>query len=317
MRYYDITLTKPGSSTPFRQWSSQYQGRFDPAALNVMFDMPVLPYATPGGGQSLTIEGMSLQDLAQAQQFAGMNLTLRAGMQAGLPLANPKQAGTIIAGQVFQSFGNWVGTEMTLDLVLYPSIYTPNNPGNFVLNWRKGQPLGDALKQMLSIVYPNTKIDVSISADLVNNYDNPHVVHTLEDIAYFVGNFTEETFHNRVDISFQAGRITIRDKTYKPAPIQLAFTDFVGQPTWIEANIMQVTTVMRADIEIGSIIQMPQGMQNAPGIVGTSAASMPSSLKYQSTFQNSFQVVELRQIGNFRAPDGAAWVTIFNCVQNP
>jgi hypothetical protein len=90
----------------------------------------------------------------------------------------------------------------------------------------------------------------------------------------------------------------------------------IGQPTWIEPKLIQMKTVMRADLQIGSIITMPQGVQNAPGFVQTTNNSLPSSIKYQSAFQNNFQVREVRHIGNFRSSDAADWCTIFNCLAN-
>ncbi|MEB2545195.1 hypothetical protein [Burkholderia cenocepacia] len=76
---------------------------------------------------------------------------------------------------------------------------------------------------------------------------------------------------------------------------------------------MQVKLVMRADIQLGTELLMPRGLQNTPGIVLTSSASMPSNQKYKSAFQGKFVVNDLRHIGNFRALDGASWVTVANC----
>ena len=315
MRYYDLTLTPIGSTTPLRTFTSYPNGVYDPGALNIEFDMPVLPYGTPGGGQTLSIHGISLQDLTQAQQFAGMNITLKAGMKAGLPLVTPSQLGTIIAGNVFQSFGNWEGTDMTLDFVLNPAIYTSSNPGNFMLIWPKGERLQDALLHCLQVPYPDMDISINISPDLVNNYDINHPCTTLEQLAQFIGDMTEQQFNgNRVEITIQAGKIIAYDATYAPNPVQLVFTDFVGQPTWIEPAVIQVKTVMRADLQVGSRITMPKGFQNLPGFVSTTAASTPSSLKYKSTFDTNFIVSELRQLGNFRSNDASDWVTIFNCI---
>lgn len=317
MRYYDLSLTPAGSTTPIRQWQSHPNGVRDPGALNIMFDMPVLPYGTPAGGQSITVEGISLQDLSQAQQFAGMTLSLKAGMKApGLPLINPNQAGTILTGLVFQSFGNWEGTEMTLDFVLYPSIYTPDTPGNLTLIWPQGERLSDALLHCLQVAYPNLPITINISPDLVQDHDEHHASTTLEDLAMFVGDYTEKQFNNRVEISIQRGGVVVYDPTYQPSAIQLNFTDFVGQPTWIEPNTIQIKTVMRADIGLGDIIKMPEGLQNAPGIITTTGAALPSSIKYKSTFQNDFTVIEARQIGNFRSSNSGDWCTVFNCVTN-
>lgn len=44
----------------------------------------------------------------------------------------------------------------------------------------------------------------------------------------------------------------------KQNPIQIEFTDLVGQPTWIAFGVMSVVCVMRADIQTGDHILMPQ-----------------------------------------------------------
>jgi hypothetical protein len=158
---------------------------------------------------------------------------------------------------------------------------------------------------------------MNISDSLVNSSDQPHICGTLEELAEHIEQWTSDQFQNPAHITIQAGKIVVYDNTYKPGPVQLAFTDFIGQPTWIDNFTMQVKTVLRADLEVGSVIRMPQGLQNVPGFIRTSAPPNPASIKYQSIFQNSFQVSELRQIGNFRSSDAGDWCTIFNCVANP
>lgn len=319
MRYYDISITPQGGSTPSFAWGSHPGGTYDPGALNIDFDMPVLPYGTPSGGQTITIEGVSLEAISQAQKFAGANLVMRGGMQAGLPLANPKQAGVLVSGQIFQSFGNWEGTEMTLDLVILPSIYTMDNKGPFVFNWPAGQQLSDALKACLAVAYPSMPISINIGSNLVLDRDvHSGPFSTLDGLAQHIVTITDAYFSGQiVSITIQAGKLVVYDRTYQPGPIQIDFTDLIGQPTWIEPNVMQMKTVMRADLQIGSMISMPKGFQNVPGFVSTSAYSLPSSLKYQSSFQNNFQVIELRHIGNFRSSDAGNWATVFNCVMSP
>jgi hypothetical protein len=317
MRYYDLSITPKGSTTPIKQWQSHPNGIRDPGALNILFDMPVLSYSSPSGGQTLTVEGISLQDISQAQQFAGMTLTLKAGMKGpDYPLINPSQAGTIISGYIFQSFGNWIGNDMTVDFVLYPSIYTNDNPGNLTLIWPKGERLSDALTHCLQVAYPNMPISMNISPNLVNDHDQHHASTTLENLASFVGDITDQLFHDRVYITIQRGQIFVFDDTYVPAAVQLNFTDFVGQPTWIQPNIIQIKTVLRADLQIGDIVRMPEGLQNAPGVITTTGASLPSSIKYKSTFQNTFTIFEARQIGDFRSSDSGNWCSVFNCVTN-
>lgn len=314
MRYYDLSIAVEGSTTPFRRWTSHPNGTFDPGALDIELDMPLLAYATPVGGQTVSIHGVPLDDLSQAQQFTGMTLTLYGGMQAGLPLANPSQSGLLIKGYILQSYGNWEGTDMTLDLVVYPSKYTVNDAGNFVLNWKAHQPLDQALRASLSIAYPGMPIDINIGSNLANNFDEIGIYATLEDFSRIIGDITQNDFKQRVEIAMWGGKIFIYDSTHKPTAIQIEFTDLIGQPTWIEPNTMQIKTVMRADLQIGAKITMPKGFQNLPGFVNTTQASLPSSMKYQSAFQNDFQIVELRHIGHYRSHDSADWCTVFNCV---
>jgi hypothetical protein len=317
VRYYDIKVFQQGSTSPYRQWTSYPGGQPDPGALNVAFDMPVLPYATPSGMQTVTIEGISLADLTQAHDFAGMNLTLSAGMGGGLPLEKPMQKGVIAQGLIFQSFGNWVGTDMTLDFVLLPSIFTHKNPGNFTLDWKKGQPLADALQATLSRVYANKlTVSINISSSLVNAYHTSHAAYTLDGLAAYVANATQKSPTGPVNITIQRGTVLVFDGTYKPAPILIDFNDLIGQPTWIDVNQMQIKTVMRSDIQVGSTITMPTGYVNAPGFVTTTAEAFPSSQKYKSTFSQNFSVIKLRQLGNFRSSDSGEWATIFNCIQN-
>ncbi|WP_231750642.1 hypothetical protein [Burkholderia seminalis] len=242
-----------------------------------------------------------------------MTLELKAGMRTGLPLVHPAQAGMILKGLVYQCFGNWEGVNQTLDFVVLPGIYTSDNPGNFVLNWRAGTELSDALLQTLDVAYSNTPISINVSTNLVQNHDEIGVYDTLDQLAQVIGDISEGVFDNRVTIGVQAGKIIVYDTNYKPAPIQLAFTDFVGQPTWINVNTIQLKLVKRADLQMGSIVRMPEGLQNLPGFVTTTQTAYPSSIKYQTTFQNNFIVQELRQIGNFRAADATQWVTIVNC----
>ncbi len=318
MRYYDLAVTQPGSGAIVKRWTSYPNGKPDSSALNVLFDMPIAPYALPLGNQSITIEGISLGDLSEAQQFAGMNCTLKGGMGGGLPLENPKQAGLIAQGRIFQSFGNWVGTDMRLDFILNPAIFTHKVKGRFVLHWPPGEWLGTAISNMLKAAYTGNNamnVSVNISPSLINTYDNSHAAVTLSGMAAFLANATALAPNGPVQITIQNGTIIVFDKTYQPAPIQIVFTDLIGQPTWIDVNVMQIKTVMRSDLLVGSMINMPKGYLDAPGFIVTSAQSMPSQLKYKSTFTQSFQVVKLRQIGNFRSSDSGEWSTILNCVQ--
>ena len=63
-RFYDISVGE-------RTWSSQQNGKDDPSALDIEFDFLEYEYGTPMGASTLTIHGISLQDLQAAPNFFG------------------------------------------------------------------------------------------------------------------------------------------------------------------------------------------------------------------------------------------------------
>lgn len=327
-RYYDLTLTNPTSGAVIKQWTSHPGGMLDPAALNIMFDMPVSVGDLPVGQHSIVVEGTSLEDLTNAQQYAtridrdgalkgGANLTLKGGMQAGLPLANPAQAGTLVKGAVFQSWGNWVGTDASLSFLVVPSAFRYNAPGNLVFVWKAGAKLSAALQQTLATAYPQASISIQISPDLVAPRTDTAFFSTFGQLAQHVKQLTAGTLgsdYAGVRMVYATNTIRVFDTTQKTPIAVLEFTDFVGQPTWIMQDTIQVKTVLRGDIQVGDNLAFPVGFQNAPGFVQTGQASYPTFSKYKSAIQGKFTVTQVRHVGNFRDPNGNDWVSIFNCV---
>ena len=319
MRYYDLTLSEPASGGKqgrvVKQWQTHPGGKFNPGAQNILFDMLVMPFNTFAGNSTITIEGISLDDLRQAQKFTGLQFVLKGGMAAGLPLANPKQAGVIATGTVWQSWGNWHGTEMTLDLVITPTEIYIDEPGNVVINWQKGTPINAALQSSISTAYPNARVNIQIDPGMKLDFDCIGSYSSIIDLLPPLEAAAQQIGKN-IYCVYQAGEFLFYDDTYKPAPVQIDFVDLIGQPTWIGVNTMQVMTVLRADIPVGAQIKMPSGFQNIPGLIQNTQAAFPSSNKYQSAFQGTFQVIENRAIGDYRTPDGQSWASIFNCVVN-
>src|SRR6266576_4629767 len=138
----------------------------------------------------ITIWGIPLQTISQATNFINQSFTLSAGMKPGLPLATAQsaEAGKLIQGYVYASWGNWVLTDMTLNFVIFPGDAPdkppqPNAPNpppkNIVLNWKKGDPLSQALQQTLQTAYPGQTANINISSQLVAPQDTIHYCGTL------------------------------------------------------------------------------------------------------------------------------------------
>lgn len=307
MRYYDLAVTNPSSGNKILHYTSYPNGQYDPGALNIEYDLFVAPEDVSVGNSTITISGIPSSVLTNAKKFTQQRITLKAGMGKGLPLATPSQAGLILQGQIFQSFGNWVGTQLDISFVVLGSIYTLKSQGNLVLNWLAGQTLAQALTTTLQTAYPQATVKINI-ADIVMGYNVIHFCATLGQLAQFLIVNTS----TQVRITIFGSIITVQDNTYKPTAKQLSFTDFVGQPMWIAPNMIQLWCVTRADIQVGDYITMPQGFGNLPGFVQTTSAANPSYENYTTAMQGKFVVHTLRQLGNLRDPQGTSWCTVIN-----
>ncbi len=312
-RYYDVTVLPPATnSTPNRIWTSLPGGKNDPGALNVELDLLTSVYGQPTGdtgGSTVTIHGVPLSDLQQAQDFYLSKILVKGGMKKGLPLAKPWQSGLLLQGIIFQSFANWASTEMNLSFVVYTSGYTIARPGNFVFNWKPGQTLATAISNTLSVIYPPSSYTLAVN--IANTYSTASVAtHIASDLVAF-SRFIYSLTKGKVNIWMYANIVHVGDGSTQPGTITLEFTDLIGQPKWVEPNKMQFTTVMRADIQVGSTVKMPPGLQNVPGFVTTTPNATPSQLKYRSSFQGNVNVYAVRHVGNFRDADGSAWASIF------
>lgn len=109
----------------------------------------------------------------------------------------------------------------------------------------------------------------------------------------------------------------------KAPAVQIAFQDLIGQPTWIANGIIQFVCPMRADLSVGALITMPKGIlgnpanpAGAPGAVVTTSASQPQA-RQASLFSGNFLISLVHYMGEFRNPDGQAWVTVFNATTQP
>lgn len=317
MRYYKIVITDPATGNviqspnsavdPASTYTSYVNGQTLPGALNVEFDMLVAPYATPSGGAYVSVWGISLAEISRAKDLNFKNIAVYAGMQKGLPLANPALSGLIVQGQILQAFGKWLGTSMTLDLILAPTIGTPLAPANIVLNWRAGTSLAQAITQTLSTAFPSLALKVSISANLVLPNDEVGFWPTLEQFAAWLKLRTiamaPVAGYQGVDISISGLSLVVDDGTAQKTPKNIAYQDLIGQPTWIDSPLIQFKCPLRADLSIGDLVKMP------PSLVVTTAASASSLLNLNNAFEGTFQVSQVRQVGNYRQPAAEAWCT--------
>lgn len=322
MRYYDIKLTSPSgkelvprSLNGMRITSDLSNGLTNPGALNVELDIPVAPFSAPAGLAYIRVWGLSLEELGAAFDLNGAKIEVRGGMKKGLPLATldyqAGQAGLLVKGAVFQALGNWVGTSQTIDLIVMADTGTPNDPKNYVLEWTAGTSLAAALKTTFDRALPGLSQTISISDRLVQTYDEVHYTSTLEGLAVLVKDRSKDIIRDiaypGVDIHRSGDRIFAIDQTSPPEAKKLAVYDLIGQPTWIQPNVIQVKTVLRADLYLQDVITLPTTL-----VTTTAQALTALNPNAKTTFNGNFVIQEIHHYGNYRQPDGASWNTTLN-----
>ena len=312
MRFYSVEIGGDNAAT----YTSFVDGQNDPNALNIDLDIQAASFAAPMGNSVVTIWGVSLQVIRQAKDFNGAPITVRGGMGKGLPLAtaafNAGQQGILCQGTVFQAFGNWVDTEQYLTLIIITDGgATQSAPANLSYLYKKGTKLGDGIQQTLSTAYPDKTVTVRVSDQLVLTEDETGTYQTIEQYAANINEFSKVFIpenYNGIDISLQPDgkTILVQDGTMPQDPVELAFQDLIGQPTWFGVDQISFNTVLRADLAIGKSIKFPKGIPTT-----SSPAELAQQAKDQTSFQGNFTISMMRHVGSFRDPQGLAWITNF------
>lgn len=334
-RYYSIELGPSGSSDQAAaaqspdpasgaatgaagvKFTNQVDGRCDPNAWRVELDVPSYGFAAPAGQAFVRVWGVTLQQISQASDFNGQPIKVTAGMQAGLPLASKQaaQAGVILEGTVFQAFGNWLGVNQILDLVVTVDAgATQDAPVNITLNWTNGTSLSDAVTSTLTGAYPGYKVKVNISGDLVLPADECGYYQTIEQFAQYVKGVSQDIVggdYPGVDIVLGANKtFNVYDGTSPTDPKEVAFEDLVGQITWLGAFEVQFTTVMRGDLACGDSVTFPPAL----ALQTTTTPASQSQARDKATFAGSWTIIYERHVGDSRSADAQAWVSTFQAI---
>jgi hypothetical protein len=325
MRYYNIVVTPVNGEK--QTFSTQYSnGLNNPSALQVDLDIPQSWYYQPQGLGYIRIYGVSFNLISQKTNFnpdygAGKfaKIEIQVGMSKGLPFSNPAQRGLIIVGSVLQSYANWQGNLVTLDLVVTNSVVNPSSEVNLVLDWKKGTLLEPALKRAIENAYPltngvKTQVLGNISPNLVAVQDFPAIYTNIESLNKYLNDKSREIINVRSYAGVSIGAIStgfiITDGT-APAvkTTTVNFQDIIGNLTWINLFTIQAKLTMRGDLNIGNYIIFPR---NAPTV--NTAASAVTQLRNNVSFQGTFFINRVRHVGNNRQADGDSWVTIVDCI---
>lgn len=309
----------------------------NPGALNLEFDLSIAPFATPQGLQSVRLWGIGIQQIAQSADlnpnFAagtlGAGFTLVAGMAPWIAPGNPlatqqaAYAGVIARGTVFQAFGNWQGVNQTLELVIQPTALTPM--GGIAFGWQPGQTLASAIQASLLAAYPGHLVQTNISAQIQQAQLSEVVggyYYSLSDFAAMIlaqsqaigAEVTGNAKYPGVSIVARGSTLYAYDYTATSTTRQLAFQDFIGQPTWVNPSTVNFKTVLRADLQVGDQVTFPSEVVSPYALTAAAAAVPGSPARNSSTFKGTFLVTEAHHFANFRQPDADSWASAFSAV---
>jgi hypothetical protein len=357
MRYYKITFKNPDGSKirgvnqffPDSISSHSDEGIYNPGALEVEFEIANAWGHNLAAQTHLRIHNPTLQMVQNSQQYNGSICEIRAGFMQGLPLANPNQAGVIGYGRVQNTFANWLGTDLVLDFIIYPSssfgspdlIFSANTgPGSAIsypFKWTQGSIL-DAIKATFSPLGMTIKGSVS---DKLNNPPLGGVETWLSNYQSFAefmrglsisiinppsqqttGTGTNQTatgqgqWQNYLGVQMfwipNNNEIYVWDGTVPAGAIELKYEEFIGQPTWLSvAGFLQSVHPMRSDISLGFNVKYPQSIPTQAN---------PSQIAVRDTLVSPSSgllfVQQVRHVGRFRDTSPTGWVTYIDAGRN-
>lgn len=331
MRYYRLEITTPDGNYPidangktiYPLDTSVTPGR----GLHIEFDGYITGQDTVNGGTLITIYGLPISIISQAVKLRGCTVRLRAGFVAGLPLANPNQAGWIFHGEVLNSYANWIGTHQTLNLVLNPSPPTKPDGSNFSIQMdgQEGERLADVLTRNLKKAYPD---DYVVSVNIGYNLVLPEawfgVYPRIGPFATAVRSLSkgivQDESYSGVQVTVQAGRVIVFDNIATQDKItEILPRELLGQPTWISNNQVSFKCPLRADLLPGNFIRLPESIISGPAaILSVNSAdtwAVGRSGKNAVNFSGDFLIQTTRHVGQFLNPNANdAWVTIYQAV---
>jgi len=313
MRYYAIIVTNPKTGVDTLRYSTLNLDRSNnPQALRVYFDIPQFNAASPAGLAMVRIYGVTFQELNQANLLVGQNIVVYGGMSKGLPLANPLEAGALLRGTVWQAYGNWQGNEITLDLIVTPFFNGNTDPVNLSFIWQAGETLESMVKRTLQQAFPNPQ-PVIYGSFLSNLVASSTVSGSYTDLKSFA-QAVEQTSHAiNPDPNYKGAQISaipngfyLSDYVDQSDPLELSFTDFIGNATYQSYNVINFKVTMRGDLTVGQVIKMPPKSNIA------NTQNTFTQYRDNISFQNNFAISRIRHVGDSRQPSADSWATIID-----
>ena len=99
-------------------------------------------------------------------------------------------------------------------------------------------------------------------------------------------------------------------KVTPTATKKIAFTDVIGNLTWLGINTISAKVIMRGNLNVGDYISFEKN------IPINNTVNNFSQYRNNISFDGIFYVSKLHHIGSSRSPDGNGWVTTIEAIAN-
>lgn len=331
MRYYRLSLLKDGQSVPVNiNGIKTTLGPFDTSKTpgygqHIEFDILIQGWDTVTSGCLISIFGLPIEMLNQSLNLEDYQVTLEAGFQEGLPLANPKQNGIILQGKVYSAYANWLGTNQCLVLNCQTQQFDqvlssfPIKP--ITLVGKKPDKLADIIENALRNAYPDYEIEINISNELILTEKVEGIYSRgLRQFAIMMRSFSkglnQKAGYDGVRMTIAENKIKIWDNDYishTSKSIEINFEEIIGQPTWLAVNTITFKCPIRADINIDDYVLLKQDPYSNKGrVFFGSSSQIFNYARNKLNFSGQFQIISIRHVGQYLNPDANnAWVTIY------
>ena len=113
----------------------------------------------------------------------------------------------------------------------------------------------------------------------------------------------------KVETAVPANAVTVTDWSQSPNTVVIDYTDLIGQPAWIEPNVIFFSSVMRADLVPPCTVMLPQvqfGIDFS-GLNTGAAHALTLTHPKRIAYTGTLQLQKVRHVGDSRSPDGSAW----------
>jgi len=259
-RYFELTI---GTKT----WSSHDSNGLQKKGF-LKFELNVV---LMGKGENsnkgvIKLWGLGLKEIFTGSDYFNQPISVKVGMNNGLPFANPKSKGVAFTGMVFgRAFPVHTGLDQYLELMIITGVPMAM-PDYIALEWNQGEKLSTVLERALK----GLPVTISIRDDLaLFDDDNPNRPRHarfkgVEDFSQFLEfvskQSVKETGYLGVKVFPTNKGLLITDGSQPQTAKKLEIYDFIGQPTFQQFGVYDAELICRGDLQAGDAVTFPDRM---------------------------------------------------------